>query len=127
MNPRFMVGRPAGYLIYSFEGEERDQNIGRPLWMMASLAQSYARMGRRKDSEALYMELQWRAKREFVAPLFLAVAAYATGERDEAMRLAQEAYTIGDPTCIGARYWPDLSALREDSRFQQILQSKQWI
>src|SRR5690348_562272 len=50
--------------------------FGRPLWMMASLAQTYAPMGRRKYSEALYMELQWRATREFVAPLFLAVAAY---------------------------------------------------
>jgi hypothetical protein len=45
--------------------------------MMASLAQTYTRMGRRKDSEALYMELQWRTTPEFVAPLFLAVAAYA--------------------------------------------------
>jgi len=107
-------------------GELAIRMFGRPLWMMASLAQTYARMGRRKDSEALYMELQWRARREFVAPLFLAVAAYATGERDEAMRLAQEAHTIGDPTCIGAKYWPDLSAMREDPRFQEILSSRQW-
>jgi hypothetical protein len=49
--------------------------------MMASLAQTYARMGRRKDSWTLYMELQCRARREFVAPLSWLWPAYATGER----------------------------------------------
>jgi hypothetical protein len=76
--------------------------FGGPLWITASLAQTYARMGRRKDTEALYRELQWSARREFVAPLFPAVAAaYARGERDEARRLAQEAHTLGDPTPMG--------------------------
>ena len=72
------------------------------------------------------MELRWRAKREYVAPLFLGVAAFAAGELDEAIRLAQEARTIGDPTLIGAMYWPDLVELREDSRFLEILRSRAW-
>ncbi len=100
--------------------------FGRPLWVMASLARSYAKLGKSADSQALYMELHWRAKREYVSPLFLGVAACAAGEQDEAIRLEQEAHTIGDPTLIGAKYWPDLAELREDARFQEILRSRVW-
>ena len=46
-------------------GELALRAFGRPLWMMASLARTYARLGKKADSEALYMELKWRAKREY--------------------------------------------------------------
>jgi adenylate cyclase len=107
-------------------GEFAIRMFGRPLWIMASLARTYSHLGNREDSEALYMELRWRAKREYVAPLFLAVAAFAAGELDEAIRLEHEASTIGDPTLIGAMHWPDLVELRKDPRFQEILRSKGW-
>jgi len=107
-------------------GESALKMIGRPLWMMASLARTYAQLGKRSDSEALYMELQWRAKREYVAPLFLALAAYAAGEEDEAIRLEQEAHKIGDPTLLGAKYWPDFCEMRQDARFQEILRNRGW-
>ena len=107
-------------------GEVALRMFGRPLWIMASLARSYAQLGKREDSRALYMELHWRAKREYVAPLFLGVAACAAGEQDEAIRHEQEAHAIGDPTLIGARYWPDLAELREDPRFQEILRCRGW-
>jgi TolB-like protein len=107
-------------------GELGIKMFGRPPWMMASLTRSYSHLGQRADSEALYMELQSRAKREFVAPLFLAVAACAAGKQDDAIRLAQEADAIGDPTLIGGKYWPDFAELREDPRFQEILRSRGW-
>ena len=107
-------------------GELAIRMFGRPLWFMASLARTYAQLGKRADSEALYMELRWRAKREYVAPLFLSVAACAAGEQDEAIRLAREAHRIGDPPLLGGKYWPDLADLREDPRFQEILRSRGW-
>jgi hypothetical protein len=72
------------------------------------------------------MELSWRAKREYVAPLFLAVAAFAAGEREEGIQWAQDADRIGDPTLLAGRYWPDFSDLREDARFQKILKNRGW-
>jgi adenylate cyclase len=107
-------------------GELALRILGRPLWIMASLARSYAHMGRRHESEALYMELRWRAKREYVAPLFLALAAHAAGEQEDAIRLTQEAYSVGDPTMTGVRYWPDFAELREDPRFKEIMLSREW-
>jgi len=99
---------------------------GRSGWMLASLARTYAAMGKRADSEALYMELRWRSKREYVAPAVLAYAAYAAGEQDQAIRYGQEAHAIGDPSLIAAKYWPDFADLRKDSRFEEILISRGW-
>lgn len=107
-------------------GESAIKLLGRSVWMLATLARTYAYLGRRADSEALYMELRWRSKREYVAPSVLAWAACAAGEQDEAIRCAREAHAIGDPSLAAARYWPDFIQLREDSRFIQILVSRGW-
>jgi serine/threonine-protein kinase len=98
----------------------------RAAWVMGGLARIYARLGRRADAEALYMELRWRATREYVAPSILGWAAWAAGEHDEAIRLEQKAHAIGDPTLINANCWPDWAELREDPRFQAILRARGW-
>lgn len=107
-------------------GESVLKLLGRSVWMLASLARTYAYLGRHVDSEALYMELKWRSKREYVQPTGLAWAACAAGERDEAMQLAREARKIGDPGLVAAKYWPDFAELREDGRFGEILCSLGW-
>jgi len=99
---------------------------GRAAWVMGALARTYARLGRQADAEALYMELQWRARREYVAPGVLGWAASAAGEHDEAIRLEEEAHAIGDPTLITANYWRDFDDLREDPRFREILRARGW-
>jgi TolB-like protein/Tfp pilus assembly protein PilF len=107
-------------------GESTLGMSGRAAWVMSGLARTYARMGRRADAEALYMELRWRARREYVAPAILGWAAWAVGEHDEAIRLEEEAHAIGDPILINANYWPDYADLREDPRFQEILRARGW-
>jgi len=107
-------------------GESVIKLLGRSVWMLASLARTYARLGRRADSEALYMELRWRSKQEYVAPAILAWAACAAGDQDEAIRCGQEAHAIGDPSLTAAKYWPDFAELRNDPRFGEILISRGW-
>ena len=107
-------------------GESVIKVLGRSVWMLASLARTYARLGRRADSEALYMELRWRSRQEYVAPAILAWAACAAGEQDEAIRWGQEAHAIGDPSLSAAKYWPDFADLRKDRRFVEILISRGW-
>jgi hypothetical protein len=99
---------------------------GRAPWIMGSLSRTYAASGQRADSEALYRELQWRSRQEYVAPAVIAWAACATGEQDDAIRYAREADTIGDSSLIVAKYWPDFSELRKDPRFDDILECRGW-
>jgi adenylate cyclase len=107
-------------------GESAIKLLGRSVWMLASLARTYARLGRRADSEALYMELRWRSKQEYVAPAILAWAACAAGEQDQAIQCGQEAHAIGDPSLTAAKHWPDFAELRLDPRFNEILISRGW-
>ena len=111
---------------YAKVAESTLRMSGRAVWVMGALALSYARMGKRDDAEALYMELRWRARREYVAPAVLGWAAWAAGEHDEAIRLEEEAHAIGDPSLIVANYWPEFAELREDPRFQEILRARGW-
>jgi tetratricopeptide (TPR) repeat protein len=106
-------------------GESALKVSGRSAWVMASLAQTYACLGDHANSEALYMELRWRSTREYLAPAVLAWAACA-GQQEDAIRLGQEAYAIGDPSLIGAKYWPDFEELRQDARFDEILIKRGW-
>jgi serine/threonine protein kinase len=95
---------------------------GRHMFTMAGLAVTYADWGKPEDAKALYGEMSSRASREYIAPLFLAVAASAAGEREEAIRLAQRAYEIRDPSLqLFGKCWPTSARLREDARFVEIL------
>jgi len=107
-------------------GETALRGFGGSAWVMASLAQTYACLGEPAKSESLYQELRWRSTREYVAPAVLAWAAGGAGQREEAIRLAQEADRIGDPSLTAAKYWPDFEQLRRDDRFNEILINRGW-
>jgi tetratricopeptide (TPR) repeat protein len=107
-------------------GELTLRMSGRAPWVMGALARTYAASGKHGAAEALYMELKWRSKIEYVAPHVLGWAAWAVGAHDEAINLQREAVAVSDPSFIVARYWTDFAELREDARFQEILRSKGW-
>ena len=83
----------------------------------------FADWGKPADAESVYAEMMARARREYVAPAELAIAATAVGMQDEAIGHAREAFEIRDPFCRiqFSKYWPDSARLREDPRFQEML------
>ena len=96
---------------------------GRHPWSMAWLAVALADWGKAGEAEALYFEMQARARREYVAPTSLAIAALAAAKEDEAIRYAREGYEIRDPGCATffSRYFYLSARLYRDPRFRAII------
>ena len=96
---------------------------GRHPWALAHLTTTYADMGKASEAEAVHNELLARTARDYVQPAMLAGSAFAAGRRDEAITLIQRAFEVRDPTLVlMAKHWPQFAFLREDPRFQEILQ-----
>ncbi|HKD60886.1 MAG TPA: winged helix-turn-helix domain-containing protein [Terracidiphilus sp.] len=96
---------------------------GRHPWSMAWLAVALADWGKAAEAESLYLEMQARARREYVAPTSLAIAASAAAREDEVIRYARDAYEIHDPSCATffSRYFPLSPRLYRYSRFREII------
>ena len=96
---------------------------GRHPWAMATLAGTLADSGKHEDAQAIYAELLGRARRSYVQPSELALAAAAAGMRDDAIAHAHTALSTRDPARLKfSRYWPWSKPLREDPRSGEILQ-----
>ena len=95
---------------------------GRHPWAMAILALTLAAWGKTAEAEAVYSELLARARREYVLPSTLALAATAAAQGDNAMIHVREAISIHDPFSITAfsSYWVG-AQLRADSRIDRFL------
>jgi adenylate cyclase len=96
---------------------------GRHPWIMAWLAVTLAHWGKASEAEALYFEMQARARREYVAPTSLALAAFAAAREDEVIRYAREAYEARDVNCLTffSRHFYLASRLYRDPRFREII------
>jgi len=94
---------------------------GRHPWAVAALAVIYAEWGRLADAEALYRELEWRAKREYVQPAYLACAALAF-DREAAARYLEEGYARRDPIMIAIGRWPLFARMWQQPGFDEIAQ-----
>ena len=95
---------------------------GRHPWAMAILALTLADMNKTADAEAVYAELTARARREYVLPSALALAAAGAGRRSEALSHAREAITIRDPfRTTFSSYWPFSVRLRADTQINDLL------
>ncbi len=94
---------------------------GRHAWIVATLAVVYADWGRMADAEALYMELEWRAKREYVQPAMRSCAAFAF-DREAAARYFMEGYARRDTVMIAVRHWPLFAGMLKQPMFNEIVQ-----
>jgi len=114
LNGRFEEAVAAGELALAMSG--------RHPWAMATLAATFADWGKPADSEAVYAELAARARRLYVPPSQLAIAASAAGREDEAIRHAHGAFEIRDPvTLLLSKYWPYSARLYAYLRFRELV------
>jgi len=92
-------------------------------WAVMSLAATVADWGKTADAEALYAELRARARRGYVQPVTLAIAAAAAGIEEEAILHARETFKIRDPffPLWFSKYWPYSARLYAYPRFREIV------
>jgi tetratricopeptide (TPR) repeat protein len=119
------------YLSGRFEesvgvGESALAMSGRHAWSMATLALTFADSGKPADADAVYAEMLARARRQYVPPASLVLAAGAASRESEAIRHASEAFEIRDPHCLFffTRHVPTITArLYAYPRFREIIAS----
>jgi adenylate cyclase len=122
------------YFSHRFEdaiavGELAASMSGRHPWAMGTLAAVLADWGSPSDAEAIYTELIGRARRSYIPPSVLAMAAAAAGIDDEAIRHAREAFEIRDPMSqfFLTKLAPAGARLLADPRFHQIPVDMGWL
>jgi len=96
---------------------------GRAPWTMALVAMTLADLGRVTEADALYCEMQARARHQYVQPTSLAFAAAAAAKEEEAIRHASEAVEIYDPVsqAFFSPYFPVSARLYRIPRFREII------
>jgi TolB-like protein/Flp pilus assembly protein TadD len=105
------------------EGEIALAMSGRHCWAMWTLALTYADWGKPADADALYAEMLARARRQYLPPVPLAIAAAAAGIEDQAVVHAEEAFEIHDPHCqfFFSRYFPATARLYTYRGFRELI------
>jgi TolB-like protein len=104
-------------------GESALAMSGRLSWPMAFLAATYGKWGKSEQADALYSEILARARRQYVPPAQLALAAAAASREDDALRHAREAFDIRDPDCqfFFSRHMPLTEPLYAYRHFRELL------
>jgi TolB-like protein/Flp pilus assembly protein TadD len=100
-------------------GESALAMSGRLAWSMAFLAVTYGKWGKHEQADALYSEMLARARRQYVPPAQLALAAAAASRENDAFDHAREAFEIRDPDCqfFFSRHLPFTAPLYAYPRF----------
>ncbi|UCC84285.1 MAG: hypothetical protein JSW46_04975 [Gemmatimonadota bacterium] len=95
---------------------------GRHPWSLAELAVTYAASGGEAQAGAIYEELVARARGEFVPPTAVAFVSAAVGSKDEAFEWLERAYEERDPLLVWVKILPHFDPLRDDPRFDVLLE-----
>lgn len=104
------------------KGQEVLVMSGRQPAAMATLAATFADWGKPTEAEAIYLELIARARREYVLPTQLAVAAHSLGLQQETLSHISHAHEIRDPNRhLMSKYFPYGARLHRDARCREIL------
>ena len=113
----------AGRYEEAVTSAERTMAIsGAHSWVAGGLAGIYAGWGKTAEARRVFADMQRREATEYLQPVMMAYAASAAGDMDQAVACADRAERERDPLFpLLARSWPEFEALRQDSRFREIV------
>ena len=104
------------------KGQEVLVMSGRQPVAMATLAAAFADWGKPSEAEAIYLELIARARREYVEPTQLAIAAHSLRLEKETLGHISHAIEICDPSRhLLSKYFPYGARLHRDAFCREIL------
>jgi DNA-binding winged helix-turn-helix (wHTH) protein/TolB-like protein/Flp pilus assembly protein TadD len=103
------------------EAHQKAWQLGNNLWDLAYLVRSYAMAGRRDEAQKALGDLRERARREHVAPNWMAVACLGLGEKDQALTWLEKAYEDRDENMTLLNVDPAFDSLHADPRFIVLL------
>jgi adenylate cyclase len=87
----------------------------------AELAYVYAVGGKREQAARMLVELEERAKKEFVPPLALAIIYSGMGDKDKSLSLLEKAYEERNITPTALSVMPWLVEARSEPRYRVLL------
>ena len=114
----------AGQYAEAVAAADRSLSIsGRHIWALSGLACVYAAWGKHEDARRIFAEARAREATEHMQPSMMTSAAWAAGERELAIAYADRAERERDPLFVLlARLWPDYAPMRQDPRFNAIVE-----
>jgi serine/threonine protein kinase/tetratricopeptide (TPR) repeat protein len=104
------------------EGEKAVNLSGGSPLMRAALAHTFGTAGRTKEAFQMLDDLTELAKQKYVAPYFFAGIHIGLGENDRAIEYLEKSYEEHSHWLIYLHLDPNMDALRDDPRFQDLLQ-----
>lgn len=106
-------------------GEEILAISGRHPGTMTTLAIIFMDCGKRSEAEATYVELNARARRDYVPPTHLALVAHSLGLQEEALAHIRYALEIRDPCrhMLFSKYFPYGARLHTNARCGKLLRA----
>jgi DNA-binding winged helix-turn-helix (wHTH) protein/TolB-like protein/Flp pilus assembly protein TadD len=93
-----------------------DGNVG-----VGALGHLYAASGRRVEAQKAIQRLDLESKRSYISPYQKAVIYAGLGQRDEALKLIEQAFNERSLQATSLRFDPRLKDLRAEPRFQDFV------
>jgi TolB-like protein/Tfp pilus assembly protein PilF len=89
--------------------------------LRASLGHAYTATGKIEEAEKIFAELVDASKQRYVSPYFMVEILAGLGRVDEAFEWLERCYTDRAPHMVFLNVEPKLSALKADTRFDNLL------
>jgi tetratricopeptide (TPR) repeat protein len=106
-----------------YEAEIAELEKVRDAWggSTGGIGRAYAELGRVDEARRVLKELQERAQREYVSPIWFADLYVGLGETRQAIQMLEQAYETRDASLVHIKVNPAWDLLRSDPGFKTLL------